>query len=35
IPGDIAKAVITALVAAQVHRAYPGLITPLRLRRAR
>ncbi|MGK2320886.1 biotin transporter BioY [Gordonia rhizosphera] len=35
IPGDIAKAVIAALVAAQVHRAYPGLITPLRLRRGR
>lgn len=33
IPGDIAKAVIAALVAAQVHRAYPGLIAPIRLRR--
>ncbi|MFW0796108.1 biotin transporter BioY [Gordonia sp. CPCC 205515] len=34
IPGDIAKAVIAALVASQVHRAYPGLITPMRLGRA-
>lgn len=25
-PGDIAKVVVTALVARQVHRAYPGLI---------
>lgn len=32
LPGDIAKAVVTALVASQVHRAYPGLITPLRRR---
>ncbi|MGB3485190.1 MAG: biotin transporter BioY [Mycobacterium sp.] len=32
IPGDIAKAVITGLVAAQVHRARPGLITPWRQR---
>ncbi|MGV9710556.1 biotin transporter BioY [Gordonia sp. NPDC003424] len=34
IPGDIAKAVVAALVASQVHRAYPGLITPMRWRRA-
>lgn len=33
LPGDIAKAVVAALVAAQVHRAYPGLITPIRWRR--
>ncbi|MGV0838510.1 biotin transporter BioY [Mycolicibacterium thermoresistibile] len=33
IPGDVAKAVITALVAAQVHRTRPGLITPWRRRR--
>src|SRR5699024_6700661 len=26
VPGDVLKAVITAAVAAQVHRAYPGLI---------
>ncbi len=32
VPGDIAKAVVAALVAAQVHRAYPGLIAPIRLR---
>jgi biotin transport system substrate-specific component len=34
VPGDIAKAVITAFVAAQVHRARPGLIAPWRRRRA-
>jgi biotin transport system substrate-specific component len=34
IPGDIAKAVVTAFVAAQVHRARPGLIAPWRWRRA-
>ncbi len=34
LPGDIAKAVVAAVVAAQVHRARPGLITPLRRRRA-
>ncbi|CAN5669561.1 biotin transporter BioY [soil metagenome] len=28
VPGDVAKAVVTAFVAAQVHRARPGLITP-------
>lgn len=33
IPGDVLKAVITAAVAAQVHRAYPGLI-PVPRRRA-
>ncbi|MGE2714517.1 biotin transporter BioY [Mycolicibacterium litorale] len=32
VAGDIAKAVVTALVAAQVHRARPGLITPWRRR---
>ncbi|MBD0863878.1 biotin transporter BioY [Gordonia sp. zg691] len=31
IPGDIAKVVVAALVAAQVHRGRPGLIAPLRL----
>lgn len=30
VPGDIAKAVVAAFVAAQVHRARPGLITPWR-----
>lgn len=35
IPGDVIKAVIAALVAAAVHRGRPGLIHPLRLRRAR
>lgn len=34
IPGDIAKCVIAALVAAQVHRGRPGLIEPLRARRS-
>lgn len=33
VPGDLIKAVVTALVAAQVHRAYPGLITPWRRNR--
>ena len=30
LPGDLAKAVITAIVAQQVHKARPGLIAPLR-----
>jgi biotin transport system substrate-specific component len=34
VPGDIAKAVVAAFVAAQVHRARPGLISPWRRRRA-
>ncbi|MET0897325.1 MAG: biotin transporter BioY [Mycobacterium sp.] len=34
VPGDVAKAVVTAFVAAQVHRARPGLITPWRRHRA-
>lgn len=34
IPGDIAKCIIAALVAAQVHRGRPGLIEPLRARRS-
>lgn len=34
IPGDIAKCVVAALVAAQVHRGRPGLIEPLRARRS-
>lgn len=33
IPGDIAKAVVCAYVARQVHRARPGLITPWRTAR--
>lgn len=33
VPGDVAKAVLTAVVAAQVHRARPDLITPWRRRR--
>lgn len=33
IPGDVAKAVAAGFVAAQVHRARPGLITPWRRRR--
>jgi len=28
LPGDLLKAVVAAVVAAQVHRAYPGLIAP-------
>ncbi|MCV7433395.1 biotin transporter BioY [Mycolicibacterium bacteremicum] len=32
LPGDIAKAVLCGVVAAQVHRARPGLITPWRRR---
>ena len=32
VPGDLAKAVITGFVAAQVHRTRPGLITPWRRR---
>jgi biotin transport system substrate-specific component len=35
LPGDLVKAVVTVLVAAQVHRAYPGLIRPLRERHQR
>lgn len=35
LPGDIAKVVIAALVAAQVHRGRPGLIEPIRLSRRR
>ncbi len=31
--GDLAKAVVTALVASQVHRGWPGLIEPLCRRR--
>lgn len=31
--GDVLKAVVAALVAAQVHRARPGLISPVRVRR--
>lgn len=31
--GDVVKAAVTALVAVQVHRGYPGLIEPIRLRR--
>ncbi len=34
LPGDLAKAVVTAVVAQQVHKARPGLIAPLRGRRA-
>ncbi|OBF12055.1 biotin transporter BioY [Mycobacterium sp. ACS4331] len=34
LPGDVAKAVVTAVVAAQVHRARPGLIAARRTRRA-
>lgn len=33
LPGDIAKAVLCGFVAAQVHKARPGLITPWRLNR--
>lgn len=33
LPGDLAKAVVTAVVAQQVHKARPGLIAPLRRRR--
>src|SRR5699024_10980579 len=33
LPGDLVKAVITAVVAQQVHKARPGLIPPLRGRR--
>ncbi len=32
LPGDAIKVVVTALVAKQVHRAYPGLIPPRRVR---
>ncbi|MFW0788474.1 biotin transporter BioY [Gordonia sp. CPCC 205333] len=31
--GDLIKAAVTAIVAQQVHRGYPGLIAPIRLRR--
>ncbi|MET3805361.1 biotin transport system substrate-specific component [Nakamurella sp. UYEF19] len=34
LPGDSVKVVITALVAKQVHRAYPGLIRPRASKRA-
>lgn len=34
LPGDVVKAVVTVLVARQVHKAYPGLIAPGRWRRA-
>lgn len=34
LPGDLAKAVVTAVVAQQVHKARPGLIAPLRGRRS-
>ena len=34
LPGDLAKAVVTAVVAQQVHKARPGLIAPLRSRGA-
>ncbi|WP_206474152.1 biotin transporter BioY [Dietzia sp. KRD202] len=30
LPGDLVKAVVTAIVATQVHKARPGLIAPLR-----
>ncbi|GAA1052660.1 MAG: biotin transporter BioY [Dietzia sp.] len=33
LPGDLVKAVITAVVAVQVHKSRPGLIAPLRGRR--
>ena len=29
LPGDLLKAIVTVLVARQVHKAYPGLIAPL------
>ncbi|MBB1030291.1 biotin transporter BioY [Dietzia sp. SLG310A2-38A2] len=34
VPGDLLKAVITAVVAVQVHKARPGLIAPLRGQRS-
>ena len=34
LPGDLAKAVVTAVVAQQIHKARPGLIAPLRSRGA-
>jgi len=34
LPGDALKVVVTVLVAKQVHRAYPGLITPTAWRRS-
>ena len=34
LPGDLAKAVVTAVVAQQAHKARPGLIAPLRSRGA-
>ena len=34
LPGDLAKAIVTAIVAQQIHRARPGLIAPLRARRS-
>ena len=33
LPGDLAKAIVTAVVAQQVHKARPGLIAPVRGRR--
>lgn len=35
LPGDIVKVVLTVIVAKQVHRAWPGLITPRSFRRPR
>ena len=35
LPGDLVKAIVTVLVARQVHVAYPGLIPPLRREPAR
>ena len=32
LPGDVLKVIVTVLVARQVHKAYPGLITPRRSR---
>lgn len=34
LPGDLVKAVVTAIVAQQVHKARPGLIAPLRTKQA-
>lgn len=34
VPGDLIKAVVTAVVATQVHKARPGLIAPLRRQRS-
>jgi biotin transport system substrate-specific component len=35
LPGDVLKVVLTVIVASQVHRAWPGLITPRRWFRQR